>query len=489
MSGPEGTESPGTGADSIRQAIAAAEPVAAPAPAKRQPRRFDSEGIEAAVEAINRDHALVLTGGRCLVMREATGRDGRIEIEFLAPTDFSLWHARDRYWNGGLQPEGIGTIWLRHRDRRQYAGIAFAPEGAPDTIYNLWRGCDVERKAGDAGKAYPTFRDHLLTNIAGGDAEIARWIFAWFAHMLQRPTERLGVSLVLRGKEGTGKTKIGEVFGALISRHYLLVDDPRYILGQFNAHMANCLLLQADEGFWAGDKQSEGRLKSLVTSRQHMIERKGVDPVPVRNLVRLLVTSNNDWVVPVGMEGRRFAIFDVGDAAMQNAEYFAAIDAEMAAGGLEVLLDDLMRFDLDSVNLRRIPTTGALVEQKTATLEPHAAWWLDRLRHGAPTASHSEWPDVVSCDGHYASYVAFCERLGVRRRHSPEHLSFLMKKLLPDGALLSTRPWINVTDEQGFTSRKRVRCYRLPPLKECRDRWEQMMGSAVDWGEEGDGSG
>mgnify|MGYP000856866344 CR=1 FL=1 len=51
----------------------------------------------------------------------------------------------------------------------------------------------------------------------------------------------------------------------------------RYLVGQFNAHLASCLFLQADEGFWAGDKQAEGRLKGLITSEYQMIELKGVD--------------------------------------------------------------------------------------------------------------------------------------------------------------------------------------------------------------------
>ena len=161
----------------------------------------------------------------------------------------------------------------------------------------------------------------VMRRISGGSQ-------AGSAHLFQRPAERIGTSLVLRGKQGTGKTKVGEVFGSLIDRHYLLVDSPRYITGQFNAHLAGCILLQADEGFFAGDRASAGVLKSLVTSSWHMIERKGVDPVQVRNLVRLLVTSEDNWVVPASLEERRFAIFDMGQAAMQNSDYFAAIDRE-----------------------------------------------------------------------------------------------------------------------------------------------------------------
>jgi hypothetical protein len=127
-----------------------------------------------------------------------------------------------------------------------------------------------------------------------------------------------GTSLVLRGKQGVGKTKVGEVFGRLLRPHYLLVADPRYITGRFNARMISLLLLHADEAFWAGDKQAEGKLKDLVTGDWHPIEFKGVDPIPIRNYVRLLVTGNPDWLVPAAMEERRIAVLDVGDEQREN---------------------------------------------------------------------------------------------------------------------------------------------------------------------------
>ena len=72
--------------------------------------------------------------------------------------------------------------------------------------------------------------------------------------------ERAGTAIVLRGLMGTGKTVLGDVMGSLVAPHYFLVDDPRYVTGQFNAHMSACLLLQADEAVWARDKTAEGRL-------------------------------------------------------------------------------------------------------------------------------------------------------------------------------------------------------------------------------------
>ena len=123
------------------------------------------------------------------------------------------------------------------------------------------------------------------------------------------------------------------------------------------------MLLHADEAFWAGDKRSEGKLKDLVTGHRHRLEFKSVDPISVRNLIRLFVTGNQEWLVPAGFGERRFAVFDVGEGKIKNNDYFAAIDAEMNSGGREALLHHLLNFDLSLVNLRVIPNTAALIEQ------------------------------------------------------------------------------------------------------------------------------
>jgi Family of unknown function (DUF5906) len=114
-------------------------------------------------------------------------------------------------------------------------------------------------------------------------------------------------------------------------------DEARYITGQFNAHMASCLLLQADEAVWAGDKAAEGRLKGIITSETQMIESKGVDPIRLRNFLRVIMTSNEGWVVPAGMDERRFCVLDVGSGCAQNHEYFGEMDDELNAGGRERL--------------------------------------------------------------------------------------------------------------------------------------------------------
>ena len=315
------------------------------------------EALNAEIVEINKAHALVLAGNQASVMKfEMIG--GKDQFRLLQVGAFKIWFA-NQHVTVGKKVTPLGDFWISHEDRREYHGIEFEPTRRRAEYYNMWHGFAVEPREGDCSK----FLGHLKDNIAKGNEDHYRWVVGWFAQIFQQLDTKMGTSLCLRGKQGVGKTKVGEVIGALLGNHYELVSDPRYIVGQFNSHMAGLLLLHADEAFWAGDKRSEGKLKDLVTGHRHRLEFKGVDPISVRNLIRLFVTGNQEWLVPAGFGERRFAVFDVGEGKIKNNDYFAAIDAEMNNGGREALLHHLLNFDLSQINLRVIPNTEALMEQ------------------------------------------------------------------------------------------------------------------------------
>ena len=47
-----------------------------------------------------------------------------------------------------------------------------------------------------------------------------------------------------------------------------------------------------------GDKKGEGVLKALITEPRLQLEAKFRDPIMVENRLRIIVASNNDWIVP-----------------------------------------------------------------------------------------------------------------------------------------------------------------------------------------------
>ncbi|RTL52131.1 MAG: hypothetical protein EKK40_08090 [Bradyrhizobiaceae bacterium] len=380
--------------------------------------------------------------------------------------------------DGKLKAVPWSRAWMTHRDRRQYSGVEFFPnpDGAKGTAgyLNFWRGFDIQpSKEG----SYDIFRDHLLNNICRGDQKLFDYVFAWCAHIVQRPRERIGIAMVLCGKMGTGKSKFGEIIGSLFPAHYYQVDDARYVTGQFNVHMARCLLLQADEAVWAGDKAAEGRLKGLITSETQMIESKGIDPFKLRNYVRIIMTSNEEWVVPAGKDERRYCVLDVDPRCAQNTAYFREMDEELDNGGRSRLLHDLLAFDLDRVDLRHIPKTRALLEQKLRSLDPIENWLYNRLWVGSPSHEISDWVQAIRTEELYADYLRAASQAGVGRKRSDAEFGTKLAKLIP--GIQRVRP--RETDSQGLT--RRVWKYVLPALDECRAAFEIALNQPIDWPE------
>jgi hypothetical protein len=101
------------------------------------------------------------------------------------------------------------------------------------------------------------------------------------------------------------------------------------LTGQFSGHLQHCCFLFVDEAFWAGDAKAEGRPKSLVTEKTITIRPLYVGAFQVRNMLHIMMASNNDWVVPAGHGARRYAVFKVGDAVVDDLEYFNRLNAEI----------------------------------------------------------------------------------------------------------------------------------------------------------------
>jgi hypothetical protein len=449
------------------------------------PRKFGFS-----VEKMNEEWAFVLMGSKAVMVRNVPTAPVEDRVRILGLESF-----RAKYLNrfteiigndGKIKANTWAQAWLGNHDRRDYDGIEFFPsatgeKGTPGYL-NLWQGFSVQPIEKENG--YSIFRDHLLTNACHGNPVLYDWVFGWFAHMMQYPRDRVGTSLVLRGKMGTGKTKIGEVFGSLLEAHYFMVDDPRYIVGQFNAHMASCLLLQAEEAVWAGDKSAEGRLKSLVTSETQMIEAKGVDSIRLHNYVRLIMTSNEDWVVPAGKDERRFCVLDIGDYVAQNHEYFREMEDQLDNGGREALLYDLLNFDLTKVNIRLIPKTAALLEQKLRSLDSVESWWFERLESGVTTRMGSEWRRQIPIETLFRDYISQADMIGIKRKNEKTAFGMKMFKLVP--GLARERGYPDMADHETVgPGTTRVWCYAVPSLDDCRRAFAESVGQDVVWPETG----
>jgi len=444
----------------------------------RQIIRANEHAIAPELAELNEKHAMIRAGGKVGVLTIPNTGDTDGQLEILSPTAFKDWY-QNREIVVGKKPDGgeitqkLGAWWLSHPKRRQYRGIIFAPNKKVPDYFNLWRGFVVEPKPGDCSK----FLDHIKVNVAQGDKEHFNYIIGWFADIFQNPASKCGTSLVIRGKQGTGKTKIGEVIGSLLGPHYLITSSSRFVTGRFNSHLGSCIVLHADEAFWAGDKAAEGTIKDLITGDTHLIEYKGKEPFSVKNYLRLFVTGNPKWLVPAGMEERRFAVFEIGEESIQDLEYFAAIDEEIKNGGLEALLDYFLNFDLSKVNLKKIPYTSELLNQKLNSLDCRESWALSFLDEGilpghAYDRKYNQRPTEIM----FKDYINHSRNVGINHRNIQTQIGIFLTKLIPN--LKKSRG--DYRDLETDSSIK-INYYIFPSLKECREAMEKLIGCEMNW--------
>ena len=102
----------------------------------------------------------------------------------------------------------------------------------------------------------------------------------------------------------------------------------------------------------------------MITEPELPIQGKYKALKGVPNMLHILMASNDDFVLPCAIDERRFFVLNVSDERQQDLEYFGAIDQEMKSGGLEALLYDLQQYDLSGFELRRVPSTQGLLDQK-----------------------------------------------------------------------------------------------------------------------------
>jgi len=424
------------------------------------------------IEQLNSQYAITWLGGKCLVLKENKRPESEnIELEFTSDTDLRRYYANKMIPdpNDSKREINIVEYWLKSSDRRQYKGVVFEPGKKLPAYYNLWTNFSVKPIKGD----WSLFRDHILNIITNSNENQYKWVMSWMARIVQDPGgERPGTSIVLRGGRGTGKGKFVNCFGHLFGQHYIQLAQQSHLLGRFNHHLKNKVLVFADEGFWAGDKQSEGAIKNMITEPRLVIEQKGKDAITVRNCMNIIIASNNDWVVPAGIDERRFYVTDVSDAHKQDHPYFEAITKQMEDGGYEAMLYDLLEWSYTMKELRQAPKTDALLDQIRNTMDVAGKFWMERLEDGTLSSGQEGWTGEIECQALYGEYLQFSSNLKERFPLTPQLLGREIGRFCKGIDKVKTN-----------RNGSRINVYRFPSLEECRRQYETLvrMEGLIDW--------
>jgi hypothetical protein len=447
--------------------------------AVRQIQRAKEAAIDPKLVEMNDRYFVSMVGGKLKVVSfEMDPALKRRQIVTMGRDDFMAFYANQKI-QIGTSKEGqpiekrLGKWWFEHPQRRTYDNMVFYPGGnVPDTVYNLWQGFAVDAREGQGHERY---LEHIRENICCGNEEWYDYVIKWMARVVQNPASQSETAIVLRGGQGTGKNTFVECFGALFPDHFMQVSNSKHLVGNFNSHLRDVLLLYGNEAFFAGDKSHEAVLKMLITENTMPIEGKGIDVKQAANYIHLVMGSNSDWVVPAGLDERRFFVLDVGDGRKQDARWFAQLKKEMRQGGYENLLHFLLGVDLTGWEIRNVPQTKALLDQKIRTMPRENQWWMDKLINGYVQTGHKNWPREIDCEAVWAMYAK--DMHDQQERHPLTKVQFgrFFKKVC--GPKLKRK--------QAYRGTERPYVYLLPSLEDCRDEFDQNFGGPYDWSDDG----
>jgi hypothetical protein len=198
------------------------------------------------------------------------------------------------------------------------------------------------------------------------------------------------------------------------------------------------------------------------------------------NRVSVCMASNEDWCVPAGLDERRFAVFDVSPAKIQDVSYFAAIHAELRAGGYQAMLHDLLALPLGDWHPRQhVPKTEALVENQLDGLRG-----CDRVVHQILDTAVVEggWSHFETALPHVSGSVFIPTSVvaGGDMRRLVSAARALSRCIRTEGGSRALSSLATV--KNGFES-MRTRGFVLPPLPEARANWAEASRLKVSWNE------
>ena len=355
---------------------------------------------------------------------------------------------------------GKGQYFIEHRHRRQYKGVEFLPgKETPEDVLNLYRGSAVLPKQGDCTK----FLAFITDVICGGNKKYAEWLLNHIAHIFQKPWQSPEICVVLRGGQGVGKNFFVERLGSL-TEYFIMVTDPKHLVGSFNRQLMDKLIVFADEAFFAGNHAHARILKNLVTQATITVEPKGVDAFQTNKFFRLFMASNEEWVMALDVDDRRYFALDVSSSKAQNHEYFGELFEEWINGGREAFLHEMMQRDITKFNHRLRPETPALYEQKIRSFEPVVQAVFEMLESGTI-------PTIKEGNRYFVSTDA------VRARYLPKWNDISNRALARELGIIA-RAKKSVRYQVGHMQ---PRGFWLPSLAICRERFEAAKRIKYEW--------
>lgn len=281
----------------------------------------------------------------------------------------------DSMFNYMLEGKGsISTeIFAAKRSMRKFDKMDFLPE-KPEfcgEVYNTWRPSDIKPAEGDPA----IFLEHMEYMFE--DEGERNMVLDYMAWCVQNPAEKPNFAMVIKGKQGTGKSFIGQVLERIFGPHNTGRPMNASIQSQFNGWARNVKLVVIEELMVKGRVDLMNHLKPMITDPVIEVNEKYQPTQRITNNCVIVAFTNHDDALPVEDDDRRYMII-ISEAFPRGAEYYNRLFrwAEKE-GGDAVIWDWLLKRDIGKFNGKgRAPTSSSKDEMREAARTDYDARWM-----------------------------------------------------------------------------------------------------------------
>lgn len=241
---------------------------------------------------------------------------------------------------------------------------------------NTYKPINIQRQKGDVSP----FLRHLQFMIP--DEQDRKYLLDFMAHVVKYPGFKIQWAPLIQSAEGGGKGWLIEVMETIIGLSYAYRPKAQDLVksgSTFNGWMANKLLICVDEIKVDEKRDLVEILKPMITERRIEVQSKGIDQTMSDNYANWMFLSNFKDAIPVGKNGRRYAVFysafqSKADMLRMGLDdnYFAELFTwTRNRGGWQIVADYLLDYPIERGAVPgRAPTTTSMAEAMALSRGP-----------------------------------------------------------------------------------------------------------------------
>jgi hypothetical protein len=281
---------------------------------------------------------------------------------------------------GDCETKSFIDKWLQDPQMRIYEDIDNCPPPlvCPDNCYNMWSGFAIQKRElpESNNPDFNLIMQHRA-HICNKDQHIMDWVDNAIAHMIQKPGEKFPFMMVLKAGQGQGKNLFFDCIKNMVGEENSVVIDNalRDLFGNFNGKVRDKMWLCLNEGDSKVNNKYIESLKQIITDPKISINDKNDKVFTHRNLLRVIMFTNNLFSVKIPADDRRFFAWECSQPT-PSMEYFNAYANAIAnKDALRLLFEFYLRRDISRWNPNKDrPVTELLIQTKELSLSAVRYW-------------------------------------------------------------------------------------------------------------------